>query len=501
MSGSKTTSRALTRKGRAAESSSSVRRRGARVFGGSVAAISKLSKELLLSVFKYYCLDTSPASQPPAFVLSAVSAQWRSLVVETSELWEEINVNCSTREKLLILQLDRSRQRPLTIRVYLQPPSLYTGKCISLQAIHSCLKTIAAEAHRWREFDLCYHSFSELHYCLNPQLVLRPLHVVRAPELRRLQIEAVGRDDFRDALRIDAPLCHDVALRGSLGVFIHYEMPIPWGITTLSLEYFPSYAPLDFRLFKALEALPRLTTLTIKRDIVWAKRSPSQRPIVLPDLKEYILVDMPELFDSWYVGGLEPLFRDLELPNLESLTFREPSLSLLRAFVEAIYPSCHLFKSCSCRGAGCLAMPSLLSRLEGKPVRYPQLSAFHLEGNFPYPRDDRIRDHFFAALSPVADIYVDASCVLNFVRALVATLEFRIVWWAFRSHRLIIPQWSPDIDNDELISWLSSSVTQRRFQGLRTRRAEFERYCSPEIQMELRELIRIDFEEPDCSVG
>ncbi|EPQ51708.1 hypothetical protein GLOTRDRAFT_132528 [Gloeophyllum trabeum ATCC 11539] len=282
-------------------------------------------------------------------------------------------------------------------------------------------------------------------------------------------------------------------------------MPTLRRVTTISLATLLGHERIQFHhLRSALEACPNLTNLIIKWNISWHQRlqESNSRPITLPHLKHFAWVDMPDMLG----GGcrLDILFNDFLLPEVETITFRDATLFLLHEWATAVTPAKpHFTMAFVSRDGVPVNVGPLVPLSIGRPVvKFPRLSTFRFQGSLACLRDERDQEDFFATLSSVANIYLDASCVLDFLRSLVETINRHNVWPLHRrqQRRLIIPRWSSAIDYDELVSLLASPAARRQFSVLCTGQVDFERYCLPAIQMELRELVDIEFEEPDESL-
>ncbi|KAJ8074330.1 hypothetical protein PM082_012643 [Marasmius tenuissimus] len=123
-----------------------------------LSPIRRLPWEIMVKIFKFAAnigsmgdniLGTSSQWMSRAFRISAVCFRWRTIALDTPELWAHFAVDLQTRAKEpLDLFLDRSRQRPLSLAI------THTNRRASPAL--SVLRSLAGQSSRWSSVDYHY---------------------------------------------------------------------------------------------------------------------------------------------------------------------------------------------------------------------------------------------------------------------------------------------------------------------------------------------------------
>ncbi|KAI6044328.1 hypothetical protein EDC04DRAFT_3138028 [Pisolithus marmoratus] len=177
----------------------------------------RLPNELLVQIFLFVGLHWP--------CLAYVSRRWNAVIMDTPSIWSEIFLDIYTDSTSLGLHLERSRQAPLTIRLYDYKPELLDVMMVHANRWHTLFILECALPFLRHISHLRFPSLEVLHVNLEPDSVdLLPMMYSRAPALKSLRLE--GFAEPLSSFNLTIGLSHKSLTRLLLvGIIDSWEFP------------------------------------------------------------------------------------------------------------------------------------------------------------------------------------------------------------------------------------------------------------------------------------
>ena len=277
-----------------------------------------LPAELLLRIFH---LGAKICCELPVIV-SQVCSHWRFLALHSPRLWQVV---CPDgRRNLCMKRIQRSRGRPLHVKISLAPDSIIEAS--ALVDVHSRMACVLPTIQRWRSLSLQIDVYSPflLNSALSGLCTVSPRLASCVPELVSLSLVYPANDDTKEFHLFggNAPKLRHVSLHG---------IRLRW-----SPSLFENLVSLDYSHhgFSAGHAAVReiLAMLSVSKTIM-------SLCITLPESHD------AEYFDEW----LFETYASVELHWLRGLTIRaatrcNPPKELNKLFSKLLLPSLSVLK-------------------------------------------------------------------------------------------------------------------------------------------------------------